>query len=59
MQQLREVFDREYVGVIKRKMEDVYKNSGPITSNTRPDKVERENRAAFIVGGIYFGLTDS
>src|SRR4051812_40106909 len=48
--QLREIFDRDYIGIIKRKMEDVYKNAGPVTSNARPDKIERENRLAFIVG---------
>ena len=43
--QLREVFEREYIGVIKRKMDDVYRTSGPMS----PDKVEKENRVAFIV----------
>ena len=46
--QLKEVFERDYIGVIKRKMDDVYRNAGP-TSSTRPDRVEKENRVAFIV----------
>ena len=48
LQQLREVIDRDYAGVIKRKSDDVYKNyTAP--SNVRPDRVERENRLTFIV----------
>jgi len=47
--QLREVLERDYIGVIKRKMEDVYRNSGPTSSSARPDRVEKENRVAFIV----------
>lgn len=49
LQQLREVIDRDYASVIKRKMDEVYKNSGPTPSNVRPDRIERENRVSFIV----------
>lgn len=49
LQQLREVIDRDYASVIKRKMDEVYKNSGPTPSNVRPDRIERENRISFIV----------
>ncbi|KAF8197372.1 COG4 transport protein-domain-containing protein [Pholiota molesta] len=46
--QLRDIIDRDYAGVIKRKSDDVYKNySTP--SNVRPDRVERENRVTFII----------
>ncbi|KAF8964638.1 COG4 transport protein-domain-containing protein [Flammula alnicola] len=44
-----EYVDRDYAGVIKRKMDDVYKNSGPTPSNVRPDRVDRENRVTFII----------
>jgi len=50
--QLREIFDCDYVGVIKRKMEDVYRNTGPIASVARPDRVEKENRVAFMVSTV-------
>ncbi|KAJ7172744.1 COG4 transport protein-domain-containing protein [Mycena filopes] len=48
-EQLRDIMDRDYVGVIKKKMDDVYRTSGPAGPNSRGDKVERENRAAFII----------
>lgn len=52
LQQLREIIDRDYAGVIKRKSDDVYKNyTAP--SNVRPDRVERENRVTFIVSEIF------
>jgi hypothetical protein len=47
--QLCEVFDRDYVDVIKHKMDDIYRTSGPTITSTRPDRVEKENRVAFIV----------
>jgi hypothetical protein len=49
LSQIGEVFERDYVGVIKRKMDDVYRNSGPTSSSVRPERVEKENRVAFIV----------
>ncbi len=56
LQQLREVIDRDYAGVIKRKSDDVYKNyTAP--SNVRPDRVERENRLTFIVSYRFLFLT--
>ena len=47
--QLRDVFERDYIGVIKWKMDDVYRNSGPTSSSARPDRIEKDNRVAFIV----------
>jgi len=47
LQQLRDIIDREYIGVLKRKLDDVYKASGP-PSTTRPDRVERDNRTSFL-----------
>lgn len=44
---LRDVVDKEYIGVIKRKLDDVYRTAGP--AGTRGEKAERENRLAFIV----------
>uniref|UniRef100_A0A8H7Y2D9 Conserved oligomeric Golgi complex subunit 4 n=1 Tax=Psilocybe cubensis TaxID=181762 RepID=A0A8H7Y2D9_PSICU len=49
LQQIREVIDRDYIGVIKRKLDDVYKSQGPAPSGARPDRAERENRNSFII----------
>ena len=54
---LRDIFERDYIGVIKRKMDDVYRNSGPTSFSARPDKVEKENRVAFIVSACLFEST--
>ncbi|KAF8919450.1 COG4 transport protein-domain-containing protein [Mucidula mucida] len=47
LQQLREVMERDYVGVIKKKLDDVYRVAGA-GGTGKGDKVERENRLAFI-----------
>lgn len=49
---LRDVMDRDYSGVIKKKLDDVYRTAGPSGPNSRGEKAERENRVAFIVGRI-------
>lgn len=54
MQQLREVVNSDYIGVIKGRLDEVYKNTGAVTSNTRPDRAERENRVTFIVSPCLF-----
>jgi len=54
MQQLRDIVDRDYIGVIKGRLDEVYKNTGAVTSNARPDRVERENRVTFIVSPCQF-----
>jgi hypothetical protein len=41
--------ERDYVGVAKRKLDDVYRTGSASASNVRGDKVERENRFAFMV----------
>ncbi|KAJ6546418.1 COG4 transport protein-domain-containing protein [Mycena vulgaris] len=48
-EQLRDIMDRDYIGVIKKKLDDVYRTSGSSGQNTRGEKAERENRAAFII----------
>jgi len=42
---LHDVVEREYAGVIRRKMDEVYRTTGV----SRGEKVERENRSSFIV----------
>jgi len=49
IEQYRDIIDRDYIGVYKKKMDEVYKNPMSVNSTPRPDKVERENRVAFIV----------
>lgn len=45
---IKDIIDRDYAGVIARKLEDVY--AGKVqTTGPRAEKAERENRAAFIV----------
>ena len=41
--------DREYAGVIKKKLDDVYRNAGVPGPGLKGEKVERENRQTFIV----------
>ncbi|KAJ7940910.1 COG4 transport protein-domain-containing protein [Mycena leptocephala] len=48
-EQLRDIMDRDYVGVIKKKLDDVYRTAGSSGPNARGEKVERENRATFII----------
>lgn len=46
LEQLREVVEKDYIGIVKRKLDDVYRAAAP---NMRADKVERESRMSFIV----------
>jgi hypothetical protein len=50
---LREVMEQDYAGVIKKKLDDVYRTAGTSGPNVRNEKAERENRAAFIVSAAY------
>ncbi|KAF7304762.1 Cog4 domain-containing protein [Mycena kentingensis (nom. inval.)] len=47
-QQLREIMDKDYIAVIKKKLDDVYRTAGTTGPNARGERAERENRAAFI-----------
>ncbi|KAF9451228.1 COG4-domain-containing protein, partial [Macrolepiota fuliginosa MF-IS2] len=47
--QLREVIEKDYIGIIKKKLDDVYRNAAAPNSNVRADKAERENRMSFII----------
>lgn len=49
LEQLREIVEKDYIGIIKKKLDDVYRNAVAPGSNVRADKVERENRISFIV----------
>ncbi|GLB35270.1 putative COG4 transport protein [Lyophyllum shimeji] len=47
-EQLRDVMEQDYVGIIKKKLEDVYRSAGA-SGPARGDKADRENRVAFII----------
>lgn len=53
---LRDVMDRDYNGIIKKKLDDVYRNAGNTGSAARGEKAERENRIAFLVSYPYLLL---
>lgn len=42
---LRDVIERDYAGVLRHRMDEVYRSAGAV----RGDKAERESRVAFIV----------
>ncbi|KAH9951407.1 COG4-domain-containing protein [Amylocystis lapponica] len=45
---LRDVMDREYIAVIKKKLDDVYRTAGAV-GGPKGEKAERDNRQAFII----------
>ena len=51
-QQLRDVMERDYIAIIKKKLEDVYRAAGSSGSHVRAERVEKENRITFIVSVI-------
>ncbi|CAL1703811.1 unnamed protein product [Somion occarium] len=46
--QLQEVMDRDYAGVIKKKLDDVYRTGG-VPPTTSRERAEREMRQSFII----------
>lgn len=46
---LRDIIDRDYAQVLKRKLDDVYKLNGPGSAVAKADRAERDNRQSFIV----------
>lgn len=46
-EQLRDIVDRDYIVVIKKKLDDVYRTGS--AGGVRAEKAERENRKSFIV----------
>ncbi|XP_006458408.1 hypothetical protein AGABI2DRAFT_115438 [Agaricus bisporus var. bisporus H97] len=49
LEQLREVIEQDYIGIIRKKLDDVYRNAVVSGSHARADKMERENRMMFII----------
>jgi hypothetical protein len=49
---LQSVMDKDYAGIIKKKLDDVYRTGGVSgTGGVRGEKAERELRQSFIVSG--------
>ncbi|KAG6877994.1 hypothetical protein C0992_008804 [Termitomyces sp. T32_za158] len=48
--QLRSIMEQEYVGVIRRKLDDVYRHVGSSGAASWGEKGDKENRVAFILG---------
>ncbi|WWC86365.1 uncharacterized protein L201_001241 [Kwoniella dendrophila CBS 6074] len=48
-QKLAEVIERDYTGVIRKKMDAVYMGQVPSSQGTEKDKRERDQRSAFII----------
>ncbi|KAF9459574.1 COG4 transport protein-domain-containing protein [Collybia nuda] len=49
LEHLHEIMEHDYIGIIKKRLDDVYRTSGPSGTSVRADKVERENRNAFLI----------
>jgi len=50
--------EQDYIGIIKKKLEDVYRNAG-VSGPARGEKVDRDNRVAFIVSFfVHFPVND-
>lgn len=56
---LRDLIDREYAQVLKRKLDDVYKMNGQGSNATKAEKAERDNRQTFIVSRYRFMETSA
>ena len=53
---LRDIIERDYAGMIKKKLDDVYRTAGNIGTGSRGERGERESRSAFIVSCHRLGL---
>ena len=47
LEQYKDILDKDYVGVYRKKLDDVYRNP-MVAGGQRSDKSERESRVAFI-----------
>lgn len=48
-ERLRDVIERDYVLIIKKKLDDVYRATGSSGSHVKAERMEKENRVTFIV----------
>ncbi|KAL5490139.1 COG4 [Sanghuangporus weigelae] len=46
---IREILENDYISVIKRKLDEVYRSPGHTSSTTRTDRLEKESKLNFIV----------
>ncbi|KAJ3742037.1 COG4 transport protein-domain-containing protein [Lentinula detonsa] len=49
IEQLRDILEKDYAGILKKKMDDVYRSAGTSGQIARGEKADRENRLAFAV----------
>ncbi|KAJ4488264.1 COG4 transport protein-domain-containing protein [Lentinula aciculospora] len=49
VEQLRDVLEKDYAGILKKKLDDVYRSTGTSGQIVRGEKADRENRLAFAV----------
>ena len=47
--QIKDVISRDYTSVIKRRLDDVYKNVNPIPTGPQREKADKDNKSTFIV----------
>ncbi|KAG6910876.1 hypothetical protein DXG01_006559 [Tephrocybe rancida] len=47
-EQLRDVMEQDYIGVLRKKLDDVYRHAGASVPVSRGEKPDRDNRTAFI-----------
>ena len=52
LESLREVIDVDFIGFLKRKLEDVYRVAGTMSTAGRGDKGDRESRTACMVSNL-------
>lgn len=52
-EQLRDILEKDYAVVLKKKMDEVYRSAGTTGQLVRGEKADRENRLAFAVSDIY------
>ena len=51
LERLRDIIDRDYIGVVKRKLDDVYRTGSAPGSSGRGEKVERGGAGTSAVAG--------
>ena len=47
--QIKNVISKDFAGVIKKRLDDVYKNAGASTTGPQREKLDKEHKATFIV----------
>lgn len=56
IEQLRDILEKDYASVLKKKMDDVYRSAGTQGQAARGEKADRDNRLAFAVSILLYSL---